>query len=293
MNIINEIKENYTVTKEEPINFILDIKINKCEDGYTIDQTKYIENKLNENGINNMSEKINPFSDISVPGSNNILIDSTQFRSAISTLIHLSRCTRPDISFIVSHLSCKRNNPTKAEWKKVINIFRYLKGTKNYKLKFDNKCDTIAYSDASFAPDNIETKSVTGYIIYGRCSNLLEIQKQTITTGSATEAEFNTMADLIEKVIWHNNLNRELEDEALPTQIYTDNMFNLIILQNIKRTNSSRHFNIDLLFVMDYVKEDYINLSYINPSLMHADTLTKRVNNNILNYFIIDNTFEN
>jgi len=87
---------------------------------------------------------------------------------------------------------------------------------------------------------------------------------------------------LIEKIIWLNNLNKEIEGKVLLFQIYCDNLSNIKILTNEKRTNSSRHFDIDYSFVMDYIKEDIINISHINSNNMLADILTKKSTRNLL-----------
>jgi len=175
----------------------------------------------------------------------------------------------------------------------IINVLLYLNKTKNYFLKFNNKEDIVAYSDASFGPKNNDygAKSTTGYIIYIGCAPICwKSKKQKFTARSTTEAEFNATADLIEKIIWLNNLNKEIEGKVLLFQIYCDNLSNIKILTNEKRTNSSRHFDIDYSFVMDYIKEDFINISHINSNNMLADILTKKINKESFNYFI-DNTF--
>jgi len=175
----------------------------------------------------------------------------------------------------------------------LLNVFKYLNKTKNSYLRFDDKEDIMAYSDASFGPkeDDNNAKSTTGYIIYiGSAPVCWRSKKQKFTARSTTEAEFNATADLIEKIIWLNNLNKELEGRVLLCQTFCDNLSNIKILTNEKRTNSSRHFDIDYSYVMDYIKEDFINISYINSNNMLADILTKRISKDSFNYFI-DNTF--
>ena len=289
---ITGIKNIYTISKVNEIDNILSIRITKTNMGeYTMDQTKYIVNKLNEYNIN--EEKDIPYSDLSDNEINKQPINPTKFRSVIGSLIHLARCTRPDISETISKLSTKRNNPTIKDWKAVLNILKYLNKTKNFFLKFSDKDDIIAYSDASFGPKDgdIDARSTTGYIIYmGSAPVCWKSKKQKFTARSITEAEFNATADLVEKFIWLNNLNKEIEGKVLLCQIFCDNLSNIKILTNEKRTNSSRHFDIDYSFVMDYIKEDYINISHINSNNMLADVLTKKINKESFNYFI-DNTF--
>ena len=291
-NTIKEIKYVYTVSKSEEIDSILGIKITKTNVGeYTMDQSKYIINKLNEYDIK--EEKNNPYSEITDSDLNKQKVDPTKYRSAIGSLIHLARCTRPDISETISKLSTKRNNPTIKDWKMLLNVFKYLNKTKNSYLRFDDKEDIMAYSDASFGPkeDDNNAKSTTGYIIYiGSAPVCWRSKKQKFTARSTIEAEFNATADLIEKIIWLNNLNKELEGRVLLCQTFCDNLSNIKILTNEKRTNSSRHFDIDYSYVMDYIKEDFINISYINSNNMLADILTKRISKDSFNYFI-DNTF--
>lgn len=173
------------------------------------------------------------------------------------------------------------------------NVLKYLNKTSNFYLKFDDKEDIITYSDASFGPKEIDdnAKSTTGYIIYmGSAPISWKSKKQKFTARSTTEAEFNATADLIEKIMWLNNLNKEIEGKVLLCQVFCDNISNIKILTNEKRTNSSRHFDIDYSFVMDYIKEDFINLSYVNTNNMLADILTKRISKDSFEYFI-DNTF--
>jgi len=276
-NIISKIKELYTISKVEEINSILGIKITRTsEDEYIMDQSKYIQNKLNEYDITD--EKDNPYSEISDSERNKIDINPTKNRSAIGSLIHLARCTRPDISETISKLSTKRNNPTMKDWKMLLNVLKYLKKTKNYYLKFNSKGDILGYSDASFGPkdENDDAKSTTGYIIYfGSAPICWKSKKQKFTARSTNEAEFNATADLIEKVIWLNNLNKEIEGRVLLFHIYSDNISNIKIHTNEKRKNSFRHFDIDYLLVMDYIKEDLINISYVNSNNMLADIFTK------------------
>jgi len=128
-DIISKIKELYTISKDEEIDSILGINITRTnEDEYIIDQSKYIQNKLNE--INITDEKNNPYWEISNSEKNKIDINPTKYRSAIGSLIYLARCTRPNISETVSKLSTKRNNPTMKDWKMLLNVLKYLKKTK-------------------------------------------------------------------------------------------------------------------------------------------------------------------
>jgi len=55
---------------------------------------------------------------------------------AIGCLLYLAIRTRPNIMFATSKASRKNQNPTYEDWFNVLKIFRYLNGTKYYRLKF-------------------------------------------------------------------------------------------------------------------------------------------------------------
>ncbi len=51
-------------------------------------------------------------------------------------MMYASQGTQPDISFAVTKLSKFLQNPGMAHWKAAKHVFRYLKGTLDWKLSF-------------------------------------------------------------------------------------------------------------------------------------------------------------
>jgi len=52
------------------------------------------------------------------------------------------------------------------DWKKVINILKYLNYTKNYKIEYKEKGgEILAYTDSDLAGDPVDRKSTSRYII--------------------------------------------------------------------------------------------------------------------------------
>ncbi|KAM1940652.1 hypothetical protein ACFX13_028329 [Malus domestica] len=56
-----------------------------------------------------------------------ILEPDVPYLSAISALLYLAQCTRPDISFAINRLARYSNAPTRRHWNGDKDIFRYLK----------------------------------------------------------------------------------------------------------------------------------------------------------------------
>lgn len=91
----------------------------------------------------------------------------TTYISAIGALQYLTN-TRPDISFAVNRLSQHMQAPTTLHWQCVKRIFRYLKGTVDYclHLKPSVDLDISGFSDADWATNTEDRKSVAGYCVF-------------------------------------------------------------------------------------------------------------------------------
>ena len=93
------------------------------------------------------------------------MVNETEYRGAIGSLLYLAICTRPDILFAVSKAARKAKEPTMKDWNNVMKILKYLKGTINFGLRFTRKKEIIAYVDADYAGDEETRRSTTGFII--------------------------------------------------------------------------------------------------------------------------------
>jgi len=88
------------------------------------------------------------------------------YREAIGSLLYLANTTRPDITFAVNTLSRKQEDFDSNNWSAVKHIFRYLRGTLGYGIKFSGNEEGITcYLDASLGISDAEGRSTTGYAI--------------------------------------------------------------------------------------------------------------------------------
>ena len=74
--------------------------------------------------------------------------------------------TRPDITFAAMRLSQFNNNPMKEHVKYAKYILRYLKGTKELKIKYNGSSDTrfIGYSDLDWGENRDDHHSTSGHV---------------------------------------------------------------------------------------------------------------------------------
>ena len=76
------------------------------------------------------------------------------YGQAVGSLFYLAVATRPDIARTVGNLACFSQHPGMAHWKAVKHLFRYIKGTLDYKLTFAPSSDSelfTSYTDAAHA----------------------------------------------------------------------------------------------------------------------------------------------
>jgi len=136
VNTVSRFKENFKVSKCGFTDFILVIKIEIEDNGIYISQEAFIDNLLNKYNINNTRKIKIPCAEYN-NNKNNEPVDKIKFKSIIGSLIYFARGARPNIAsaFNFNFTSKKSENSTQADWKKAIQILKYLNGTKQYKIR--------------------------------------------------------------------------------------------------------------------------------------------------------------
>lgn len=88
------------------------------------------------------------------------------YREAVGSLMYLTVATRPDISFAVG-LACRYlNRPNENHVNLVKRIFKYIKGTINFGIRFKSNAalNLECFSDADYAGDVDTRKSTSGFV---------------------------------------------------------------------------------------------------------------------------------
>ena len=178
--IIQKIKGKFKISNCESIKYILGIKIEKQENHYLLSQENLITNLLKQYKITNTKKTKTPCVGDNAKSENKTPFDITTYKSAIGSLLYIAKTTRPDIAFSVNKASRKCENPNKSDWKRVINILKYLNSTKNYKLKIGEIGPINAYTDSDFAGDTEDRKSTSGHLILFGNSPISWGSKKTI-----------------------------------------------------------------------------------------------------------------
>jgi hypothetical protein len=114
--------------------------------------------------------------------------------SAVGALMYLAIATRPDIAYSVGVLCRFMAQPGSAHWKVVKHLFRYLRGTCDYRLTYAPNPSLqelfLTYSDADHSSNPDNRRSTSGFAVkMGTGAVSWMSRLQSIVTLSTTEAE--------------------------------------------------------------------------------------------------------
>ena len=204
------------------------------------------------------------------------------YYQAVGSLNYLSCTTRPDISFATNVIARHMSNPLEKHWTQVKRIFRYLKGTIDYSLtytkdptdKFFRKI--VGYSDASYAPNPNDRKSVGAYIFnYNGGAISWSSKRQSIVALSSCEAEYIALCECAKESQWLSHLHQELNGHDDPILIFEDNQAAIKLAENSMFSNRTKHIQVRFHYIRELVADKKIILNYCPTDLMVADALTK------------------
>lgn len=260
------------------------IKQNEKRDQIQIDQTAYIEKILQRFKMTECNPVYSPCdtsTKLVSTGEENI-INNVPYQEAIGSLLYLSQGMRPDICYIVNKLSSFNNKPELQHWLAVKRVLRYIKGTRDYKLIFNqNKEERVfGYCDSDWASDTNGRRSCSGYIFLFQGASISWYSKRQSTVALSTmEAEYMSLATATQEAMWLRNLERELHFNVTdaPTVINCDNQSAIKFAGNDSYCARSKHIDIRFHFVREKINNNEIKLSYIGTQDMVADVLTKAI----------------
>ena len=208
------------------------------------------------------------------------------FRSIVGGLLYLFVCTRIEIGFAVSILTQHLANPKQTHFLLAQRVLLYLLGTKTFGLILggENIPSLVAFSDASFANDKDDRKSMGGYVIFLGNSPLSWSAKKHrgVQAVSSTESEIVQIAEATKEILWLQPLLLDLGFVLIlwATELIVDNEPAAhILLNNPTHANRTKHMDIKIKFCGEVLsKRDKISLRYVPSKLNFADIFTKPLN---------------
>ena len=302
LEALNDIKTNlnekFKMKDLNKLKWFLGIEFNCEKDCITINQTKYITKILNKFHMLDCKPKSTPCN-LSL---NNDLInieseflpneDIVRYREMIGSLIYLMIITRPDLCFIVTKLSQFLNKPTKYHLSLAKDVFRYIKYTSEYNLKFTKSGDLniIGYCDSDWGGSS-DRHSISGYCFRLNNNGPLiswKSKKQNTVALSTCEAEYIALAMAIQEAIYLNQLLSDMKGVKSNNliKIHVDNQAAIALANNPVYHQRSKHIDIKYHFIRCHIQNKIVELEYISSENNIGDMFTKPLSKVKINNFL-------
>ncbi|KAM1671634.1 hypothetical protein ACFXTN_036619 [Malus domestica] len=174
------------------------------------------------------------------------------------------------------------HNPGKGHWQAVKWILRYILGTVDVGLLFQQdkvtgKC-VVGYVDSDYAGDLDKRRSTTGFVftIVGGPISWRSILQSTVAL-STTEAEYMAVTEAIKEAIWLQGLLDDLGVQQDHVDVHCDNQSAIHLAKNQVHHARMKHIDVRFHFVREIIDEGDILLQKIGTADNPADMLTKPV----------------
>jgi len=276
----NRLREQFMMSDLGPLSYFLGIEITSTPDGYYLSQQKYIQDLLLRSGLTNTRTIATPM-ELHLklrPNDGVPLQDPSRYRHLVGSLVYLT-ATRPDIAHAVHILSQFVSAPTSVHYAHLLRVLRYLRGTSSKCLYYarTSQPKLHAYSDATWASDTTDRRSITGYCIFlGTSPIAWKSKKQTAVSRSSAEAELRALATTTAEIVW---LRWLLADFGVlctdPTPLRCDSTSAIQIANNPVKHELTKHIGVDASFTRSHCQQSTIDLQYVPSEVQLADFFTK------------------
>ena len=206
-------------------------------------------------------------------------VDPILYQSMVGSLLYVAIATRPDISHAVGTVSKYNSAPTEAHLTAVKRILRYLKGSLDVTLKYEENGNdqVVGFSDADYAGDLDDRHSTSGNVFLMSSGPISWFsKKQPFVTLSTAEAEYVALSMATQEAVWIRRLLSDLtvtQDQA--TVLMEDNQGAIYIGKNPVSHARTKHIDVRYHYIREALNEGIINVQYCPTHEMIADILTK------------------
>ena len=284
--IIKMIQNKFDIHDFGDCKIYLGLNIKVSNECISIDQTKYIEEVLNEFNMVNSNSTLLPMDNLE-DFSNYPIETGLKVKELLGSLNYIATRTRPDIAICVSHLGKFASKPSRELWTACKRVLRYLNGTKNLKMMlYPVKDWTIkTYTDASFRSDNDQYATSGAILLLDKSPIYWSSKKQQRLAHSTCEAELVAALDGWKFAEPIRQFIRELGIEC-KVNLLIDSSAAVSILDN-NAFKRSRYFEYDQKVLVSKINNDpNLKVTKVSTSDQLADALTKPLLSIKLNYFV-------
>ena len=213
---------------------------------------------------------------------------TTRYQRLVGCLLYLAIATRPDLSYYAMWLGQFNANPTRAHFLAAKHVLRYLAGTRTLALclgvpysdvstSLKGFIQNVGCSDADWASDSSDRKSISGYAFYflGSLVSWSAVKQKSIAL-SSTEAEYYAMTHAFKEGLWMRVFLGLLKFPVpRPFPILSDNQAACALSHSPAISARSKHIDIRHHFIRSLVQDGSFSTTWIPTEDMPVDIFTK------------------
>jgi Reverse transcriptase (RNA-dependent DNA polymerase) len=248
-----------------------------------VDMSEYVKMVLHELPDEMIGTATTPAASylFDINGDSEILDDDKKstFVHYVMQLLYLSQRGRPDIRTAISFLCTRLTQPTDDDYKKLIQVLKYLQGTVDLPLILSGENGNVLqwWVDASFGVHGDMKGHSGGTLSMGSGSVYSTSTKQKMVTRISTESEVVGVYNILPQIIWTANFIR---DQGYPVDcsvLYQDNQSAMLLETNGRKSSTKRtpHMNLRYFYIKDSVDSKAIKIEYCPTDEMLGDFFTK------------------
>lgn len=252
-----------------------------------IHQEMYTNKLLERMGMANSNPTLLPFPAGTVlrDGNPSEALDDDEvvlYMQIVGSVIYLSNCTRPDISYQVGQLARFMSKPCTTHLQLAKRLLRYLNGTRRMGILYQGSSNEgyDIYADATWATEN-DRISFQGWVVILMLGAVAwAAQRQHSTALSSMDSEIMAANEAAKEAAWIEKLWKEVVETplALPPILHCDNLSAIDFTQDAKFTNKSKHIEVRFFYIRnDMVARGRLRVEHIPGTEQVADILTKQV----------------
>nr|GEW48032.1 hypothetical protein [Tanacetum cinerariifolium] len=271
------INKKFQMSSMGELTFFLGLQVTLKDDGFFIDQDKYMDEILKKFGFLTVKTASTPM-ETSKPllkDENAKNVDVHLYRSMISSLTYLTS-SRPDIMFAICACARFQVTPKVLHLYAVKQIFKYLKGQPKLGLWYskDLPFDLEAYTDSNYVGESLDKKSTTGVnpTIYTSCIKQLWATSKVNTINE--EEHIQVLVDKKKVIITKTSVRSyiQLEDDEGTKLLPNAIIFKQLTLMGVKTTAWNEFSSTMASAIICHATNQKINFSkYIFDNMVVVD----------------------
>ncbi|GKD37547.1 ribonuclease H-like domain-containing protein [Tanacetum coccineum] len=245
--IITLLHGEFSMTDLGSLNYFHNISAQRSKSRLFLSQSKFAAEILERAHMQHCNPCKTPVdTESKLDSDGDPISDPTLYRRLAGALQYLT-FTRLDISYTVQQICLYMHDPRDPHFKALKRILRYVRGTLDHGLQ-------LHVSSAS---------------------QLTAFTDVTLSRSSA-EAEYHGVANVVAETTWIHNLLLELHAPLTTvTLVYCDNVSAVYLSTNPVQHQRTKHIEIDIHFVHDYVASGQVHVLHVPSRFQYADIFTK------------------